>query len=216
VRGITDLDLTDLLAGQELGFVCKLLAVAHQHADGLDLSVQPTFIRTTHPLAGVAGPFNAVSVYGDAVGHCLFYGRGAGGRPTASAVVADLIDVAIGNARRAFETLAMNGDAEPPRYRDPGDNVSPWYLRVRLLDQPGGMGQLATALGNAGVSIASLVQHEPQADHRDGAVPVVATTHPAREAHIRQAVDAVSKLEVVRGPTVCIPVLAEHDEATSA
>lgn len=212
VRGIADLDLTDLLAGRELGYVCKLLAVAHRQTDGLDLSVQPTFIRTTHPLAGVAGPFNAVSVYGDAVGHCLFYGRGAGGRPTASAVLADLIDVAIGNARRSFDTLAFNGDAAPPVYRDPGENISPYYLRVRLADQPGGMGKLATALGHANVSIASLMQREPQADLRDGAVPVVATTHPAREADIRAAIESVRRLDVVRGPVVCIPVLAEHSE----
>ena len=91
VRGITDLEVTDLLAGDELGYVCKLLAIAQKHDNGLDLTVHPTFIRKSHPLASVAGPFNAVSVYGHAVGHTLFYGRGAGGMPTASAVIADVM-----------------------------------------------------------------------------------------------------------------------------
>ncbi len=215
VRGIADLDLADLIAGRDMGYVCKLLAIAHQNEDGLDLSVQPTFIRTTHPLAGVSGPFNAVSVYGDAVGHCLFYGRGAGGRATASAVLADLVDVAIGNARRAFDMLAVNGSAAAPRYRDPGENVTAWYLRVRLADRPGGMGHLATALGHCGVSIASLMQPERRTAAGD-AVPVMATTHPTPEASIRRAADAVSRLDVVRGPLVCIPVLAEHDDAFAA
>jgi len=214
VRGIRDLEVTDLLAGDELGYVCKLLAIARHHDDGLDLTVQPTFIRKTHPLASVTGPFNAVSVYGHAVGHTLFYGRGAGGMPTASAVVADIVDVASGNAGRTFSQFAVLGDQTPPAtYRPAGENESPFYLRVGLLDRPGGMGKIATLLGRQGISIASLVQHEPHETQAAGGVPVVVTTRPAKDRRIQTAIAAINSLEVVTGGVVCIPVLDEHDES---
>ena len=98
VTGIDKLELCDLAYGQELGYVIKLLAIAQRRPDGLSLRVRPAFISKEHPLAWVSGPFNAVSVYGHATGHTMYYGRGAGGMPTASAVVADLTSVAIGTA----------------------------------------------------------------------------------------------------------------------
>lgn len=211
VRGIRDLEVTDLLAGAELGYVCKLLAVAQHHDGGLDLSVQPTFIRKSHPLAGVSGPFNAVSVYGHAVGHTLYYGRGAGGMPTASAIVADLIDVASGNAGRTFSRFAVLPDQTPPaKYRTAGENESPFYLRAAVKDRPGGMGKIATLLGERDISIASLVQHEPHGASVGGGVPIVVTTRPTKDSTIQSAIAAINDLNVVTGPVVCIPVLDEH------
>ncbi|MFQ5430652.1 MAG: homoserine dehydrogenase [Phycisphaerae bacterium] len=214
VRGITDLQVTDLIAGQELGYVCKLLAVARRHDDELDLSVQPTFIRRSHPLANVAGPFNAVSVYGDAVGHILFYGRGAGGLPTASAVVADIVDVASGNAARSFSQFVQLPDqTAPAAYRPPGENKTAFYIRVGLLDRPGGIAEIAAVLGRRGISIASVVQHEPHETHDDDdGVPVVVMTRPTPERTARAAVDDMGKLDVVLGPVVSIPALDEHVE----
>ena len=211
VRGICDLEETDLRAGAELGYVCKLLAIAQHHDDGLDLSVQPTFIRKSHPLAGVSGPFNAVSVYGHAVGHTLYYGRGAGGMPTASAIVADLVDVASGNAGRTFSQFAVLPDQTPPAdYRPAGENESPFYLRAAVKDRPGGMGMIATLLGERDISIASLVQHEPHEASGGESVPIVATTRPTKDRTIQSAVAAINSLDVVTGPVVCIPVLDEH------
>ncbi len=213
IAGITDIELIDLSAGRELGFACKLLAIARGHGDALELRVQPTFVPLAHPLAAVSGPFNAVSVYGDAVGHTLFYGRGAGAYPTASAVVSDLIEVAVGNAARAFAMPRVLPDQTPPAsYRDPGQSASPHYLRVGLPDRPGCIGKIATCLGEAGVSIAAIVQHEPPSRRADGAVPVVVTTHPVSQAQMLKAISMMTGLNILVGRPVCIPVL-DVDEA---
>ncbi len=214
VRGITDLELTDLVAGEELGHVCKLLAVARRHHDGLELTVQPTFIRKSHLLAGVSGPFNAVSVYGDAVGHTLFYGRGAGGMPTASAVVADIVDVATGGAAATFSQTELLPDrTQPATFRVAGESVSPYYIRMGLLDRPGGVAKIATVLGDAGISIASVVQHEAHEMREDGAVPVVVMVRPTTDATVQAAVRRIGQIAVVTGQVVCIPALDENAES---
>ncbi len=213
-RGITEIEVTDLIVGRELGYVCKLLAVARNHPDGLDLAVQPTFILTSHPLASVRGPFNAVSVYSDAAGHTLIYGRGAGGGPTASAVISDIIDVALGNAARTFESCAVLPDVTPPAvYRNRGDNTSSYYLRVGLIDQPGGMASVAKALGDERISIASLVQRRRHESHAEDAVPVVVVTHPTEERRMDAAIQTICRLSSVVGKAVCIPIMDEHVEA---
>ncbi len=207
VAGISDIDLIDLTAAVELGYACKLLAIARRHDGGLELSVRPTFIPRSHPLASVAGPFNAVSVYGSAVGHTLFYGRGAGGDPTASAVISDLVDVATGNAGRTFAQLVVLPDqTSPPIYRSPGETISPHYVRINLQDRPGGIGRIATALGAEGVSIASILQREPPNVVGD-VVPVIVTTHPAKHSAVDQALTAIAQLDAVVGKPVCIPML---------
>lgn len=210
VAGISNIDLIDLTAGRELGYACKLLAIARRQDDGIDLSVCPTFVRHAHPLSSVSGPFNAVSLYGDAVGHVMLYGRGAGGAPTASAVVSDIVDVATGNAKRTFDQLAVLPDQTPAAiYRSPGENVSAYYLRVSLRDRPGSVGRVATVLGVEGISIASLIQHEPDLAHANGAVPVIITTRPAKHAAMSKALDAMEDLEPVTGRPVCIPLMSE-------
>lgn len=207
VTGISDVDLIDLTAAVELGYACKLLAIARRHGGGLELSVRPTFIPRSHPLASVAGPFNAVSVYGSAVGHTLFYGRGAGGAPTASAVISDLVDVAIGNAGRTFAQLVVLPDQTPlPAYCSPGETASPHYMRINLRDLPGGIGRIATALGAEGVSIASILQREPPNVVGD-VVPVIVTTHPGKHLAVEKALDIIAKLDAVVGKPVCIPML---------
>ncbi|MEK6644287.1 MAG: homoserine dehydrogenase [Planctomycetota bacterium] len=211
VEGIEKIELSDLTAGEQLGYRCKLLAVARRFDDGLDLSVQPTFIPTSHPLASVSGPFNAVSVYGTPIGHTFFYGRGAGGAATASAVIADLVDVAIGNARRTFESLVVLPDQTAPAvYRAPGETCCPHYIRVGLRDQPGGIGNLATVLGSHGISIATIVQHEPPQSISTVAVPVIVTTHPSKEGCMRDAVADIAKMDATLTPPICIPVLEER------
>ncbi len=210
-RGISDIALTDLVAADELGYACKLLAIARRHNGELELCVQPTFVPQSHPLAAVGGPFNAVSVYGSNVGHTLFYGPGAGGRATASAVVADIIDVAIGNALRTFEHLAATPDqTQPAAIRPAGGNESPFYVRVGLVDRPGGIGRIATLMGEQDISIATIVQHEPAEERSSGIVPVVVTTHTVKESRVWQALSLMEPLDIVVDKPVCIPLLNEH------
>ncbi len=214
VAGIDTLELMDIDYGRELGYVVKLLAVAHRQADGLSLRVRPAFISQGHPLAWVSGPFNAISVYGHATGHTMYYGRGAGDFPTASAVVADIVAVAAGTAKREFDTLGVWPDrAEPARQLPPEASRSRYYLRMMVEDQPGVLAQIAAALGRHEISICSVLQHEPPPGSRPGAgVPVVITTHAAVEGGLRQALGEVDALAVIKAPTVCIDIVEEHPE----
>ena len=112
-EGIERIELTDLLAGYEQGYVCKLLAIARREDEGIALQVAPAFLGQAHPLAHVRGPFNAVSLYGHAVGHTLYYGRGAGAEPTASAVLSDVVEIAGENAAPALFPTAPSGGNGP-------------------------------------------------------------------------------------------------------
>jgi len=216
VEGINTLDLTDLRAGEELGYVCKLLAIGQRCKNGaLSLRVHPAFIHRRHPLANVNGTFNAVSVYGHAVGHTLFYGRGAGRMPTASAVLADVVDVAIGNARRSFEQLRLLGDVCPPAQYLPIEEIETrYYFRMMVVDRPGVFAKIAQVFGRHEISLSAVVQHELPKGQGDGdSVPIVVTTHRAREGNVRQALAEVALLDVVRNEPVCIRVVEEHEES---
>lgn len=213
VQGIDQLELCDLQYGRELGYVVKLLAIAQKRPDGLALRVRPAFIHMDHPLAWVSGPFNAVSVYGHAVGHTMFYGRGAGGKPTASAVVSDIVSVALGTAPAAFAKLPIWPDQTPPADQLPIDDVeSRYYLRVVCEDRPGVLARIATVLGQYDISISSVLQHEPPASPAEG-VPVVITTARAREGALRNALDEVDALQVVKARSTCLGIVDEHEEA---
>jgi homoserine dehydrogenase len=214
VDGIDSLQLCDIQYGQELGYVVKLLAVAHRQDEGLSLRVRPAFISKHHPLAWVAGPFNAVSVYGHATGHTMYYGRGAGGMPSASAVVADIISVAVGTAPRAFQALAIWPDRNAPAVQLPPEaNRSRFYLRMMVEDRPGVLAQMAAILGRHDISICSVLQHEPPAgsDPQAG-VPVIITTHTAVEGSLRRALGEVNALDVVKADSVCIDMVEEYPE----
>ncbi len=212
VEGIDQLDARDLAAGRELGYVCKLLGIADRADAGLSLRVHPSFVHKKHPLASTAGSFNAVSVYGNWVGHTLYYGRGAGQKPTASAVVADLIDVALGNAGRTFaEFRVLNDVTDAPAYVPLDDLVTRYYLRLKVTDRPGVLARITTILGDRGISLSAVTQHEPDDDSAD-AVPIIAMTHHAREAHLRAALADIAQLDVVHEPPVMIRVVEEHQE----
>ena len=214
VEGIDSLQPFDIAYGQELGYVIKLLAIAQRSPDGLSLRVRPEFISKEHPLAWVSGPFNAVSVYGSATGHTMYYGRGAGGKPTASAVVADLGAIAIGSAQRVFERLNVWPDRARCARQLPVEDVqSHYYLRVTAEDSPGVLARVATILGRQGISIRSVLQHETSDDLAPArGVPVVITTHKAREGGIRQALREVDALDVIKARTVCIGIVTEPEE----
>jgi len=213
VEGIDRLHRQDIRYGQELGYVVKLLAIARRQADGLSLRVHPAFISRRHPLAWVSGPFNAISVYARRSGHTMYYGRGAGGEPTASAVVGDLAAIALGNAQRTFAALGVWPDRAPAASQLDVQAVRcRYYLRLQLLDSPGVLARIAQVLGDRQISISSVLQHEPAGDAEDEGVPVVITTHPALEGDVRTALGEVNRLDAVKAPSVCIRMVEQHPD----
>lgn len=212
VTGINRLDERDVAFGRELGYVVKLLAVAHRIEGGVTAWVRPAFIPADHPLAWVSGPFNAVSVYGSATGHTLYYGRGAGGAPTASAVVSDIIGIALGTVQAAFASTGH----WPDRNRGAAgltpveQSTSRFYARIMAQDRPGVLAEISGILARFDISIASLRQNEPAAseDH----IPVVVTTHTCREADLMAAIAAIDALGSTGTSTVWLPIVDEHEE----
>ncbi len=209
--GIDKLDICDIRFAKELGYRIKLLAVARLAEDGLELSVSPTLIRTGRPLAEVRRNYNAIHVVGDAVGDLFFHGQGAGQMPTASAVVADMIDMAVGRARITFRTLDLWSRRESKVPIRPHDDLpGRYYLRLHVMDKPGVLGQITSILGQYQLSIASLIQHEPSDQSATPMVPLVIMTHEAPEGAARKAVEKISQLGVVSGPSVRMRVMDER------
>ncbi len=207
-EGIDRLQPADLAYAAELGYVVKLLALADLAGNDLMLRVGPTLVKRGTPLADVQGPYNAVRVVGDAVGDTLFYGRGAGAMPTASAVVGDLIDVLVGRAALTAQALDLWSDSnQGPRLAPPNQVRSRYYLRFSIADRPGVIAAISRVLGDHEISIASLIQHDPGDDDTPSTpVPLVMMTHVAVDAHLRAALREIDRLEVVRLPTVCLGV----------
>lgn len=213
VEGIDTLDAADIRYAGELGYVIKLLAIGERRDDALSLRVAPTLVTKSDVLADVSGSFNAVSLYGSAVGHTVFYGRGAGGSPTASAVVSDLVQVALGVPQLAQKSMpVLTSVASAPIL--PGDRLSArYYLRVTARDEPGVLAQITRALGDEHISIASFLQHEPS--EGSAGVPLVITTHQAQEGAVRRAIQQIDRLPPVCGKTVCLRLLETPREFAS-
>lgn len=206
-RGIGDLQQVDLEFAARLGYRIKLIAYAELTDSGLQLAVGPMLVEQGRPLAEVQENYNAVSVVGDAVGPVFFHGQGAGQMPTASAVVADMIDMAVGRTALTFKTLELWSD-ESSRIRmaNPASGVWPFYLRFQVIDQPGVLGQIAGCLGQYGVSIASVYQ--PRTRRSDGdVVPIVIMTHPAKSAAVTKSIQQIESHAFHQGATEQLPVL---------
>lgn len=207
-QGVDKLDPADLKFANQLGYRIKLLAVANMIEGGLELHVSPTLVKMFTPLAEVRGAYNAISVVGDAVGRVFFHGLGAGQMPTASAVVADMIDTAVGRTGITFRTLALWSDQEARvKMVDPSVSRSRFYFRLNVLDKPGVLSQITGALGQQGISIASVIQHGPDADGDRDIVPLIIMTHEATEGAASRALEQIQKLAVVRPPYVRMRVV---------
>jgi homoserine dehydrogenase len=199
--GIDTVDVTDVRFAQEMGYQIKLLAVAQLVEEGLQLHVSPTLVRRGRPLADVAGVFNAVRVVGDAVGEVMFYGQGAGQMPTASAVVADMIDTAVGRTAITFRTLELWSNRKARvRPSDYAKIRGRFYLRANVEDHPGVLAQIANVLGNHDISIASVLQQEIAEDSKT--VPLVIMTHETTEGAAKKACIEINKLTCSRGKVV--------------
>ncbi len=200
VEGIRSLAKTDIEYARDLGYGVKLLAVIKNIEGAVEVRVHPTLVPATHMIASVSGVFNAVLVEGDIVGQTAYYGRGAGRLPTASAVISDLAEVArqltAGKGRLPAQAQRR---AAAVTYRDMGEIVSRYYLRLSLLDKPGILGQVTTILGQHGISIASVLQKEMHAGKH---VPVVIVTDRAREQAFEAALRTLDGMDGVGGRTI--------------
>jgi homoserine dehydrogenase len=201
-QGIDTLDAADIRYAKELGYRIKLLAVARLGPEGLELHVSPTLVKIGKPMAEVRGAYNAISVVGDAVGPVFFHGQGAGQMPTASAVVADMIDTVVGRTSITFRTLELWSQREARVTPRDHDNVpGRFYLRFKVEDRPGVMSEITGVLGRHGISIASVVQHEASSEEQ-GVVPLVIITHNSNEGATRGAVEEIDKSASVRAGSV--------------
>jgi len=210
LEGIDKLQDAEIKFAGELGYIVKLLAIARRHGPKISLRVHPTLVKHDDVLADVNGSFNAISVFGHALGHALFYGRGAGQMPTASAVVADLVNVALGIAQLSFSQLKIFPDQIPPaQILPPAEVTGRYYLRLMARDEPGVLAQVTRILGEKGISLSAVLQHEANDGHT---VPVVITTHIAREGSVRAALKEIDKLDAIHPPTVCLRILDLPEE----
>ena len=207
VEGIEGISTEDIRYGGEMGYCLKLLAIGQKDEQGrISLRVHPSFIARDCSLARVGGPFNAVSIFGSAVGEVMFYGRGAGMMPTASAVVADIIDVALGNSGTTFAHLNLRPRSRTVPLIEKMDNlVSRSYIRIMCKDRPGVVAQWSKVLADHEVSISGAIQHEDTGP--DNTVPVVIATHPARQENISAVLEDLEKLDVIGGKPVCIRIV---------
>ena len=188
VSGIRGLDGRDVTYAAALGYRLKLLAVIKPAENGHEVRVHPAMIPADHMLAKVDGAFNAVLVHGDVVGQTLYYGQGAGRFPTASAVIADIVDVARNHAAECPGRVAAMPSDGPGELLPLGEAEVRCYLRFQLIDRAGVLGHITQALGEQGISIASVIQHEREADDF---VPVVVLTHHCRARQIDAALEAL-------------------------
>ncbi|MEH6543227.1 MAG: homoserine dehydrogenase [Porticoccaceae bacterium] len=206
-EGISEIDPKDVVYAEELGYRIKHLGIARQREQGVELRVHPTLVPEECLIAQVNGVMNAVMVKGDAAGPTLYYGAGAGAEPTASAVVADIIEIARASVVQSSSSLVSPLGVAVDALRDPGvlaieDTVSAHYLRVSALDKPGVLSQLTTIMSTRGISIEALIQKEPQPG--EDRVPLIMLTDETLESNLCAALTEIEALESVVGSVVHI------------
>ena len=190
-EGIANITASDIAFAGRLGYRIKLLAIAAEHDDGtIGVRVHPAMVPLDHPLASVRDSYNAVFVEGAAAGNLMFYGRGAGGSPTASAVLGDVIDAAANLRSGSAATL---GALRPARIRPIDDVESEYYLQLEVNDQPGVLAQVAAVFGQHGVSIRSMEQ-----DGLGDRARIIFITHSARESDVQATLAELRGLPAVR------------------
>ena len=210
VEGITKLGATDIKYAEQLGYRIKLLGLTKKTASGIELRVHPTLVPIKRLIANVEGAMNAVMVHGDAVGTTLYYGKGAGSEPTASAVIADLVDIArlhSANAAQRVPHLAFQPDAMSAAPVLPmGEVVTSYYLRLNVADEAGVLANVTSMLAKAGISIDAVLQREADEVGGEGATQtdLIILTHACVEAKMNEALVQMQALKTVLAPIVRI------------
>src|SRR5450759_2418829 len=200
-EGISSLTQEDIRYAEQLGYRIKLLGITRRTPEGIELRVHPTLIPARRLIANVEGVMNAILVKGDAVGATMYYGAGAGAEPTASAVVADLVDVTrmhTADPEHRVPHLAFQPDQLSSIAILPMDEVvTSYYMRMRVVDRPGVLADITRILADRGISIDAMVQKEPSEGEEQ--VDIIMLTHETREKHINAAISAIENLAVVTG-----------------
>ena len=207
VEGIEGIDRKDIQYADELGFVLKLLAIAERLEGGVLVKVHPALIDRENPLAAISWEDNAIVVYSDFLGKSMYSGKGAGARPTASAIIADITDIAL--------KIKSNTEYNKNSYTfflnlhqmDFKESRTKYYFRFNALDRPGILSKIAGVLGRYNISIASVIQKETEEEFEH--VPLVILTHNALEADVRQAINEIDRLKEVEGKSKIIRVIEE-------
>src|SRR5574340_553580 len=201
IEGISKLEGVDIRYAEQLGYRIKLLGIAKRRDDGIELRVHPTLIPAKRLLANVEGAMNAVLVQGDAVGATLYYGKGAGAEPTASAVIADLVDVTrlhTADPDHRVPHLAFQPDRLAATPILPIDQViTSFYLRLRVQDRPGVLADITRILADQQISIDAVIQKEPGEGEEQ--TDLIMLTHQTREKRINAAIAKIEALKVVAG-----------------
>jgi homoserine dehydrogenase len=187
-EGIAKIEQEDIRYANEIGYVIKLLAAAKKHNDRVEVSVHPTLIPCDHPLSFIPGPMNAIYVKGEPVGELMFYGQGAGGGPTASAVVGDILKIT------NYELRITNLKLEPVKMRDTAEGTGQFYIRMLVPDRSGVLAKISKVFANARVSIAVVNQRETIGKNAN----LVIVTHEARQLELNKALARLQKLSVVK------------------
>lgn len=213
LEGITGITTSDITYASMRGYAIKLLAIAERFVSGepgseskptIGVRVHPVMVPKTHPLGSVRESFNAVFVQGDAVGDLMFYGRGAGGGPTASAVLGDVVDAAVNIRKGSHASIGALGEAT---FRSIDELTSAFFISIDVVDRPGVLAAIAGVFGVHDVSIASMEQDRLDSDAR-----IVFVTHHANERDVRATLDELRDLDVVRRVGSVIRVLDEGDK----
>jgi homoserine dehydrogenase len=211
-EGIDEISPEDIRFAAEFGYCVKLLAIARRVDDQIEARLHPAFVPLDHILANVKEAYNAIYMEGDFVGPTLFYGLGAGRRPTGSAVVSDIMDIARnqikGIARRVSPLSFARSPVVELSLRPMDQVICDYYFRVSAVDRPGVLSRISGVLGANNISIASVIQKKREAH---GSVPVVMLTHEARERDVRKSLEIIDKLDVVTEKTVLFRVEKKTD-----
>jgi homoserine dehydrogenase len=209
-EGISRVTLADINYARELGYTIKLLAIAKDDDGAIEARVHPTIIATRHLLASVAGAFNAIYIRGEALGSSMYFGQGAGQMPTATAVMADILEIArhrMAGARGGAHAFGYPvAHLKRARVKPMDDVICEYYLRFNARDKPGVLGAIASVLGRNGISIVSVIQ---KGRGIETTVPVIMRTHEAREKNLKRALAAIKRLKMVTGAPVFIRI-EEH------
>ena len=207
-KGIDNLELADIRFADQLGYRVKLLAIAKLVENEVEMHVSPTLIKKGSPLAEVQDAYNAIRVRGDAVGPVFYHGQGAGQMPTASAVVADIIDTVTGRSQITFNNLELWSESPRPRsMADASQTRNRYYLRMQVTDKPGVMAEITGILGENGVSIASIIQHKADQESLDSKVPLVIMSHETTQSAITKSAEQFTLSENIDSKAVVLKVL---------
>ena len=203
-EGISRISSDDIAFAKEFGYAIKLLAIAKKTKDGVEARVQPTLLPKAHILANVNQSFNAILMHGDEVGDVMFYGRGAGPHPTASAVIADLVDIAKSEIDIPVDddsVIRALGPSVP--VKSITSILSRYYLRFYVIDRPSVLANISKILGKYKISISDVMQRERSVGR---VVPLILLTHDTHEKNLRAAVSEIDRMSCIKEKTQVIRI----------